>query len=250
MSTESVLSSIGVTFQQARDFIYSHTEQPLVIFEAALINGVTTSMLSDITGVSSDVISEYFASFGLNTDLLDDVSILVNSDLGSLAHLVEFNNHNGVLSTSSLREEVKSLFEDDPSSYDGFFGPVFDYQQKADGIYTPDELGVTHLGNIPASDENIESLFFGTLVNSYMALDETELQQLTEFPVNESNLDVYQALLFDALSDTPAVPIWPNDILAEQVVSYAANLIDDFWNDVTVFGILDHSFPGLAMAEL
>ena len=83
-----------------------------------------------------------------------------------------------------------------------------------------------------------------------MTLDETELQHLTKFPVNESHLDAYQALLFDALYDTPAVPIWFDNILVKQVVSCAANLIDDFWNDITVVGILDHSFTGLAVAEL
>ena len=248
-TTEQVLTAIGVTREQARDFIFSHTEQSSVIYDAALKYGITTPMLNEITGFSSNVISEYFASFGLDTDLLNDVSILVNSDLGSLAHLVEFNNHNGVLSTASLRAEVKYLFEDAPSSYDEFFEPVFKYQQEADGIYTPDELGVTHLGTIPATDDNIQSLFFGTLINSYMALDEIELQQLTEFTISESNQSTYKALLFDALSDTPATSSWSDNILAEQVVSYAADLIDEYWNDVDVVGILALSFPGLAVAE-
>ncbi|MBX3640415.1 MAG: hypothetical protein KF888_07870 [Nitrosomonas sp.] len=238
---DDVIKEISVTRQQALDWIYAHIDQPKTIFQVAFENGITTSMLSDLTGFSNDLINDYFAIQGFDTGLLEEVGILFNSELGSLAHLVEFNDNGGALSTASLRDTVKVSFEDEPATYDAFFESVFDYQES-DGIYSSDELGVAHLGNITASDENIESIFYGTLINIFQQFDAAEYQQIIESPGN-------QALLFEALSDTPAAPLWSDVELAKQVASYATDLINEFWDDITPVGILDHSFLGEAMAD-
>lgn len=70
-SAELHLASLGVTVQQARDFIFSHADEPQVIFNVAFEHNVTTSMLSEITGFSTNDISAYFAFFGLDTLQLD-----------------------------------------------------------------------------------------------------------------------------------------------------------------------------------
>ena len=238
---DDVLKEIPATRQQALDWIYAHVNQSEIIFQVAFENGITTSMLGDLTGFSNSQISNYFAVHGFDSSLLDEVGILLNSNLGSLTHLVDFNDHNGILSTTSLSDVVKVSFEDESLSYDAFFESIFDYQEN-DGIYSPDELGVAHLGNITASDENIESIFFGTLINIFQQFDATEYQQIMESPGN-------QALLFEALSDAPAVTLWSEAELAEQVSSYAADLINEFWDDIALVGILDHSFLGEAAAD-
>jgi len=65
------LASLGVTMQQAKDFIFANVNNPELIFDVALKFNVTTLMLSQITGFSTNVISEFFASFGLDTTKLD-----------------------------------------------------------------------------------------------------------------------------------------------------------------------------------
>jgi hypothetical protein len=238
---DDVIKEISATREQTLDWIYTRIDQPETIFLTALENGITTSMLSDLTGFSNNQISDYFAALGFDTSLLDEVGILFNSELGSLAHLVEFNDHSGILSTNSLRDVLKVSFEDEPFSYDAFFESVFDYQ-KNDGIYSPDELGVAHLGNITASEENIESIFYGTLINIFQQFDEDEYQQILESPDNKT-------LLFEALTDTPTTPLWSDTELATQVTIYAVDLINAFWDDIAIVGILDHSFLGEAVAD-
>ena len=237
---QEALAYLGLTVEQANQFIQENIGQPKIIYDAAYDVGITTQHLNDITGYSTDTIKNFFATFELDTSLLDEVKILFNSDLGDLANLVEFNDHSGVLSTASLGDQVK--LDADSSNYSAFYGPVFSYQQ-ADGIYTPDELGVSHLSNVPATDESIESLVYGTLINIYSALDETELSQLKGFSHNESNVNEYRSLLTDALSD-PANRSDQN--LADLIADETGILIDEYWNNMDVIGILDHSILGLA----
>lgn len=235
---DDVLIGIPATRQQALDWIFFHVDQPDIIFETAFTHGVTTAMLSDLTGYSSNIIKSYFINNGSDPELLDDVGILFNSDLGSYAHLVGSNNHSGILSTDSLRAEVKPLFEN-PTLYEEFFAAIFDYQ-AADGIYSPDELGVSHLGSIPATNSNIESIFYGTLLNIGKSLDLEEFKQITEFSVNDTNFDQFIGIVHDALSDSPSTPI-PDDLLKDAVIEHAHSMIKEYWNDATLIGILDHS---------
>lgn len=49
------------------------------------------------------------------------------------------------------------------------------------------------------------------------------------------------------MNDTPTAPLWTDVELASQVTSYAVELIDEYWNDFTLIGILDNSFLGEAV---
>lgn len=238
---QEVLAHYQVTVEQANEYILANIEQPEVIFEAAEDFGITTQHLSDITGYSTAIISEYFLSYGFDSRGLDKTKILFNSELSDLASLVRFNDRSGALSTASLADRVKPNVI--PEDYSEFFGPVFGYQID-DGLYTSDELGVSHMGNnVPATNESIESLFYGTLINLYTALDDTELSELKGFAHNGSNVDEYRSLLSDALND-PANR--SDQELADLIVSDTATLIDEFWyGDVIVNGIHDLSLLGL-----
>jgi hypothetical protein len=238
---QEVLAHYQITVDQAIEFIRANLEQPEVIFNAAFESGITTQHLSDITGFSTDSISDFFASFGLDTKALDEVKILFNSDIGDFANFVGFNVRGEVLSNTSLGNQVK--LQVDPVEYSAFNESVFDYQE-VDGIYTSDELGITHLANVPATVESIESLVYGTLINIYSALDETELSQLKSFSHTESNVNEYRSILTEVLSD-PANR--SDQDLANVVVNETAALIDEYWNgDVQVTGNLDLSLLGLA----
>jgi len=243
-----VLKYYGITREQAMDFIMANVNNPEVIYDVASSYGITTQHLSDITHYSANAINNYFESSGLSTELLNEVKLLFNSNLGDLAYLVNFNSHTGSLSTASLREQVKASFSDDPSDYDAFFESIWGYEE-ADGLYTPDETGISHLGNIQATPESLESIFFGTLINIVNSLDIGELEQIGNFPFTEDNLNDFYALVSGSLSDMPATP-YPDSFLEENVVNDAVTLIEDYWGpDSLVIGILDDSpFLGLVIA--
>ncbi len=251
MSAETHLAKIPFTIQQAKDFIFSNTEKPEIIFQAAFDYGVTTEMLSEITGFSTDIVREYFASADIDSELdsslLDNTSILVNSDLGSLESLVAFNERNGILSNTALREEVE-LKIIEPLNYELTFDPVRPLVQPNDDIYDAEELGVAHLTNVPATNESVESLFYGSLINLFSALDESELNQINTFPSNGGS-ENFQALLLTALSETPSPVVWDDEKLADLVTNEAASIINKYGtHDNAVIGVLDLSFLGLATA--
>ena len=244
ISAEEHLAKLGVTVQQAQDFIIANVGLPEVIFAEAFNGGVTNSMLSEITNISTDIIGNYFTNANLDKNGLDQTSLLINSDLGAFESLVDFNNNSDILSTASLANDVQPLLID-PSLYDFVFGPVYVFQ-TSDGIYDSEELGVSHLGNVDATNESIESLFYGSLLNIFSAIDETELSQINAFS-EDGNPDDLQALLIDSLSDTSTPTAWTNEELKNHVTQEAVNIMNEYL--VTdVIGVLDLSFLGLAVA--
>jgi len=250
MSAESHLAKFGVTIQQAKDFIDLNIKQPELIFDAANIDYfVTIPMLSEITKYSESEISEYFISAGIaNPNRLNNTKKLVNSDLGSLEKLVDFDTKIGILSIASLREKVQPLIGDPDfyPSYDPFFGPGAAFEIW-DGKYDSDELGVKHLGEIAATTENLESLFYGTLINVFSRLDKNEFDQIEPIIDNGSFYE-NQALLLNALDSSPSSIVWTDAELADLVIHDAARIINDYQSsNLPVGGILDNSILGLAM---
>lgn len=243
----------GVTLKEAHDFIYSHIDQPQIIFDISKLYGVTTSMLAEISEHSAEEVIKYFSNAALDAKELDKVSLLINYDLGSLAHLVDFDNDTGTLSTASLQAIVKPKFED-PSDYDDFFAPLLWSSQVVDHILTPDELGVIHLGNILHPGEvfekngSLESIFYGTLLNIFKAFDQTEFDQIASFLHTDANSKEFQALLAKALSNSPSPSTWTDKELSDHVTVYAKDIIDGYWNDYSISGILDLSYAALAVA--
>lgn len=247
MSAESHLAKFGITIHQAKDFIDLNIDKPEIIFDAGITYFVTIPMLSEITKYSESEINEYFKSAGKNPDNLNNTRLLVNSDLGALESLVDFNNKTEILSNVSLREKVQPLIGDPDyyPSYDPFFGLRAPFQIW-DGKYDSDELGVKHLGEIAATTENLESLFYGTLLNTFSRLDNDELNKINQFPDN-GNFDEYQALLFSAISSAPSSIAWTDAELADLVVNDSARIINAFQSS-DFPGILDGSFLGLSIA--
>ena len=237
---QDVLKSYNVDQKTAVDFLMANVNNPGAIFKVALDNGITVQHLSDISGYSSNTIRNYFAASNLDSTWLDEVKVLSNLKLGNVDKLVDFNNHTGALSTSTLRDLVKVSLED-PGDYESFFRSEYLYQE-ADGLYTPDETGVPHLGNIQSTPENLESIFYGTLINILNVLDGEEFNELLNLPDPPlGNVDDYIAILSEAMKDSPAVP-YSDSFLQENTVNYAANLIDNHWNpNPTSIGILDGS---------
>jgi len=247
MLAEKRLTELGFTLSQAMDFINTNVNQPQIIFDVASEYGVNTRMLSEISGYSKDVVHEYFLNAGYDgatINALLNTNLLVNSSLGSLEGLVAFNEREGVLSNASLREAVKPAI-DANYDYDGTFGPV-NSNQSDDGIYSAGELGVENLNDILATNDNLESLFYGSLINIFLALDQTELDQINTFPASDDPGE-FQALILEALSESPAPAAWNDEQLADLVTDEAINIMERYWVSDLV-GILDHSLLGLASA--
>lgn len=243
MPARSILSKQGIMLQEAKDFINMNIEQPELILNAAFNHAVTTSMLNEITGYSIDEINAYFYSKTDNyyPSDLDAIGKLVNSDLGSLEILVDFNSNTGILSTLSLQEKVRSSVN--PSVYESFIEPIFPFQKNDGYIYDPEELGVKHLSNVAATNGNIESLFYGTLINIFLRLDSTERDQIKHFS-GDKNSEEYHTLLMSSLNTIPSTT-WTDEALANLVVEDAVRIVNDFPTSDFI-GILDDSFLGLS----
>lgn len=240
---EPYLNSFGITVQQAIDFIDSNIEHPDIIYSTARDYGVTTAMLSEIKNIPKDVINEYFKPVDKQGLFIDGMSIIVNSDLGTLEPLVNFNNRTDNLSNASLRETTLSKLKTKPD-YDPFFTLKRDLHN--DGIYDTEELGAGVLGNVSATGENLESIFYGSLINMFSTLDKSEWSRITELR-NSGSSEELHTLLFTALSEPPSPVAWSEVELKEMVTTEAADIIDKYWHsDSTLIGILDHSFLGLA----
>ncbi len=244
ISAEEHLAKFGVTVQQALDFIFASIDQPEVIYVTAREYGVTQAMLHEITDVPASAIDDYFTGADFDPGRLDHTSILFNTDIGLLEDLVGFNSHAGILSTASLRESVQPLI-DFPTVYDFPFTARSDFQ-SADGVYDADELGISRLGNIDATDENIESIFYGTLINMFSRFDQMELSQIKAFP-EDGNTDDFRTLLSDVLNDAPSTPAWTDEELLDLVIDEAVYLHNHFIQDDFTVGLFDSSYLGDAL---
>jgi|GEM_PF-1463570 len=256
ISAESYLNSFGISVQQAREFIDLNIEHPEIIFTVAYKYGVTTTMLSEIKGYPRDIVREYFNSIDTEGKSLDGKSILVNSDLGSLEPLVNFNSKTGILSNAALKDGVKQILLSDENQqnqpFSLFYEPTFASERRdiqKNGSYDAEELGVGSLGNVPATSENLESLFYGSLINMFSALDESEWNQITALRTNNGSAEDYHALLLTSLSTSPSSIIWSDETMALMVQDEASYIIEKYWaHGEVLVGILDHSFLGLATA--
>lgn len=257
-SAESHLSKYGVTVQQAKDFVLSHLNEPATIFNTAKQFGVTTVMLSEITGYPTSDITTYFASFGLDTVLLD-TSVPDNSgvagnhallaqDMASFVNYIAYNNNTGALSTTALREQVlgAGILED---QYFSLFDPK-NFKGSEDGVFTPEETGITSLGNIPATMENIESLFYGTAINTLRNLDFDEFLEISSFAQSfdpNDGVDLggfpigFREIAINAYNDPTNDPVFSNN------ETFAISVVGAAFSELQLLGNTDNAslFDGI-----
>ncbi|WP_372835442.1 hypothetical protein [Pontibacterium sp.] len=232
MSASTHLAQFGVTVEQARSFILNNIASPSVIFDTASNYGVTNEMLAEIYGgVTRDDVVGFFNSVGIDSSILDSVTppdtdsiTLLSDDLNALYDLVTLNNYTGELSTLSIRADVIAITGEqayfdafDPSSYLG----------AGDGIFSEADLGVPGLGDLPATAETLESIFYGTLINALKAVDAQEVVELNSFlSANSDALNAgdtavtnqYVAMVLDIYIDPAVVPVFPDADIADVAV--------------------------------
>lgn len=239
MTTESHLASLGVTMQQAKAFILSHINEPLTIYQIALDNEITTVMLSEITGASTNVIRNYFNSKGFSADLLD-LANTQPTNLPSLNSFIALNENTGILSNEALQESIAAANQDDPFfNFDlnlGFW--LYLNDSPYDDILSPEEFNGTtaHLGNLPATAETIKSLYFGTIINELKSIDEEEVQQISDFYAGSTIQFTFgpddgtpSGDLFSGIFNTPTSnPYFSDEQIAEIAISMGSNRIQSF----------------------
>lgn len=103
---------------------------------------------------------------------------LLSADMQTLVSLVSLDTYSGELTTTSIREEVIASMGSD--AYYEAFDPK-NYEGSEDGVFTTEELGFSHLSNLPATTETVESLFYGTIIKAYKSIDMGEILSIESF---------------------------------------------------------------------
>jgi len=242
MSTSSYLANFGVSVDQARAFLLGNLHDPQAIFNTARQFGVTNEMLGEITGYSPIQVRAFFGGFGMAAGELDPEP-LFPSDLLQFGSVFALNTATGALSTASLRQQV--MAQTGEATYNLAFDPN-QYAGGLDGIFSAADLGVSSLGNLPATSETLESLFYGTIVRVARAVDTTELQQLVQFVIDRgaaldsedpAAINEFLALMQGIVADE-AGPLagFGESQIAEAAVASAVALVGlASWHDQSLF---------------
>lgn len=244
MNVSQLLQQHDITLQQASDWIQAHLDTPAVVYDTALQFGIDSTMLAEIVqpwvpGANAALVESFFAQHGLDAmalryasmnDYTDDGVTYVDDDgassgflpgdLAALASLVEFNSNVGILSTASLRNTA--LEQITPDLYWGFFDPA-GYDMAGDGVLDAFDMGVPSWSGVAATPENIESVYYGTLINVFQSMDMAEMQQIIDFTAaNQTGLwdedpatvDAYTQLLVQMFTTPAATPVLNDQMIA------------------------------------
>lgn len=177
MSTSSYLANFNVTIEQAKGFVFAHLDDPTTIFTTARQYGITNEMLGEIAGYSADEVRGFFGSFSINAGELDPEPVFP-SDMLQFSSLIALNTATGALSTASLREQV--IAQTGESAYNAAFDPN-QFFGGLDDVFTASDLGIAELGDLPATAETLESLFYGSIVHLASTVDTQELAEIGNF---------------------------------------------------------------------
>ncbi|MDB5875506.1 MAG: hypothetical protein JWQ07_4948 [Ramlibacter sp.] len=254
MSTSTFLAEhFGVNIAQARDFVLAHQGDPGFLFNMAKQNGVTSDMLSEIVGgFSATQVEEFFTVHGLSgSDLhapaLGGVSTFMPENFMALSNLVALDTWNGSLSPSALRAGIVATTGQ--AAYDHAFDPSI-YTGAGDGTLSVADLGFSHLGALPATEATMESLFFGTLIKMFKAIDITEVNDVlalgdfvdahaaalaVDDPATLSQLVGMMSAIFQDAATTPVF----GDADIAQVAIVAGTFLVQLANGTTDFSIFD-----------
>ncbi len=236
MTASELLAQYGITVAQAREWIMSKLSTPSEIYNAAVSFGVTSEMLAEIVapvvpGATADLVESFFTANGFDGSALGSggsgggaSNEVFPAEFAALASLVTLNTNSGALSNASLRSAVLAKLQDD-TDYDALFNPS-GYEGAADGSFTADDLGIAGLSTLLATQENLESLYYGTLIRTFKAIDMNEILQIQDFATKNASAlqtgtgDVYNqyvALMVSVFEDAAVPPIFTDEMLADSI---------------------------------
>ena len=234
-TTAALLSQHQVTMDQARDWIMSHLDDPAEIFNTARAIGLDSGMLAQIIspalpGVRYRQVEDFFSSNGLRGSdlhytLSDSDKSLISEGLASLLpSVMTMNTHSGVLSTAALRQAALDALPND-ASYNALFDPA-NYEGAADHYFSAEDLGIPGHPGFAATAENFESIYYGTMIKTFQAVDYEELMSnldfqkqhdFTELRNNPELIKEYTALLVSIHEKPAVIPVYTDQNLAMQI---------------------------------
>lgn len=250
------LAKYGLTVDVARQWIASNLSNPKTVFDVCKNGGIDSTMIAEILaplapGLNATTVESFFSSKGLNGSALKAAAV-VDPDAGKsellpevaidMSGQISMNDNKGELSTASLRKAV--LQELSKSEYNAMLEPT-QFKGSADGIFTGAELGVPGLDSFAATNANLESLFYGTLINCYQSLDYHEVKMLNMFiqtnsmaikSGNKFVLDYLGNTLLSYMKSPTANPALDDATVADMVVDATvatAQLVGNY--DLTLF---------------
>ncbi len=238
-SAAQQLAKYGLNADEARQWIAANLSNPKTVFEVCKNGGIDSTMIAEILnplapGLNAATVESFFSSKGLNGSALKAAPVvdldagkmeLVSKDLKEMSWQISMNDNTGKLSTEALRKAVRK--ELSKSEYNDMFDPNH-YKGSADGTFTSAELGVSGLDSFAATTANLESLFYGTLINCYQSLDLGEITMLNSFAqgnsyfINQGNSTVIGMLedMFLSYVKSPAAyPVLDDATVAKAVVN-------------------------------
>jgi len=258
MTASERLANYGLSVDVARAWIVDHLDSPETIYNIALAGGLSNDMIAEILtplspGLNGTAVENFFTSHGLagdalnndNTAAISNKATLLSGNMNSLTALVAMNTNDGILSTSALHQATQSLL-DNTGWYAELFNPD-NYIGSEDGIFTAAEMGVPGLASFAATSANLESLFYGTLINVLRSVDTDEVYQLYSFiAANQSTLEAgseaaaeqLSSLMIDAFQDTASSPAFSDNLIAAAIArgtAVAVELIGSS-SDSSLFG--------------
>jgi hypothetical protein len=152
---------------------------------------------------------------------------LMPQDLSGLLPLLHLNDATGALSTASLRADI--IARSNASAYAQIF-EADGYIGAEDGLFTTAEIHWS-LGDLPATSETIESLFYGTLIHALRAVDESEMNEIGAYLlttgeyVEEGELGTLIGMLVHAFEDPAAVSFMSDADIRTAIVETGAELV-------------------------
>lgn len=240
-TAQSIVQKFNLTTAQVGEWLHAnYYSNPANVQEIAKLAGLDSIMLSEllsphISGITPDAINQYLQQqIPPTPSPIPHPTRPVMSDdaAAQIAALVGPNQNHGILSTDYLRSQIlqQGIGQE---QYNRLYDPS-QYIGHEDGVFTPQELGFDHLGNLSATSQTLESLFYGTLINTLRAIDHREAAQLDRFVEKNYNqlipgTDTFEEFIAMTLNmfSTPATQPFLNDHdISESIVESASMVID------------------------
>lgn len=241
--TTEHLKKYGVSFNDAKSFVYGNLGNPALIYEVAVQYGVTSSMLAELygQGVNAAVVEQFFSAAGFNANKLkpqvvinwdfnqleSDLFDLMTTDenLDQLSLLYRPFETEGVLSAQNLTASILSGVS--PRQFDAFMETA-SMDDNNDGVVTAQEAEAPGMPSFAATVENGAAHMYGFLIRALKGLDQTELNAMKEMTSNGmgSNRTETLAVLtqfmdtyIDAMTTPAQVPLFSDEEIEDVIVT-------------------------------
>ena len=258
-TASSVLAQHGISTAEAAQWIQAHLNDPALIQQATLSLGLDTTMLSEVAallqpGITPAQIQQFFQSAPPQPEPQPEPEpepwegeVVFPAELLAI---VSLNHNTGVLSNANLRS-IALQQGVSAERYDQLFSPQ-DIDWNGDGTFSTSELGLSQLGNLPATSDTVASLLYGTMINVYHALDMQELISIGNF-VSTHGTDIaynpnspyvaqLESMMLNALSTPAAPPIMSDAEIANVIGLSVAGMAQAYGDD---FALFDDALGGI-----